>query len=236
MSNRLSRINFSWRPLIAACAVFGLSIAPAGFPAIAAAATPPSIAVVYDPTGSQCSCNPATPAFVAAGFSATNISQVGMLGGGGNTDVWPVGQVGPSKVTGQTQYVSITVTPSTPAKFETLTYSKQSYTGQGPRTAAVRTSLDGFTTNVALVSGLNPAGFDQITFDLGSLPITASRVEFRIYFLDATGQDWADLVSTNRGGAGLILIGELAPTNTTPTPVPSYNVTQARPTETEPKP
>jgi hypothetical protein len=234
MSNRLSRINLSWRPLIAACAVFGLSLAPAGSAAIAAAATPPNIAVVYNPTGSQCSCNSLTPAFVAAGFSATDISQVGMLGGGGNTDVWPVGQVGPSKGANLTPYVSITVTPSSPAKFETLTYSKQSYMGQGPRNASVRTSLDGFAADVASVSGLNPAGFDQITFNLGSLPITSSKVEFRIYFLNAPGQDWADLVSTNRGGAGLILIGELAPTNATPTPTPvtTYDLTQAQPTQT----
>jgi len=210
MSNRLSRINLSGRTLMAATAVLGLSIALGGFAAIAAAATPPSIAVVYNPIGSQCSCNSVTPAFVAAGFSATNVSQVGMLGGGGNTDVWPVGQIGPSSSTNLGQYVSITVTPSAPAKFESLTYSKQSYTGQGPRNAAVRTSLDGFATNVASVSGLNPAGFDQITFNLGSLPITSSKVEFRIYFFNATCEDWADLVSTNRGGAGLILIGEVS--------------------------
>jgi hypothetical protein len=83
------------------------------------------------------------------------------------------------------------------------------YQGQGPRNAAVRTNLDRFATNIASVSGLNPAGLDQITFNISNMPITSSQVEFRIYFFNATGQDWADLVSTNRGGTGLMLIGEV---------------------------
>jgi hypothetical protein len=155
-----------------------------------------------------------------------------MLGGGGNTDVWPVGQIGPSSSINLGQYVSITVTPSVPTKFETVTYSKQSYLGQGPRNAAVRTSLDEFATNVASVSGLNPAGFDQITFNLASLPITASQVEFRIYFFNtpSTGQDWADLVSTNRSGAGLVLISDVTSPRANPTPTPVAGYDQVQPT------
>jgi hypothetical protein len=211
MSNQHSRINVLWRWLIAACAVLGLSSVPSSFAGVAAAATPPGTVVVYNPTGSQCNCTPVPPSVVAPGFSATNVSQVGMLGSWSNTDVWPVGQIGSSSSINLGQYVSLSVTPSAPTKFETLTYSKQSYLGQGPQNAAVRTSLNGFATNVASVSGLNPAGLDQITFNMSNLPIASSQVEFRIYFFNApsTGQDWADLVSTNRGGTGLTLTGEV---------------------------
>jgi hypothetical protein len=62
------------------------------------------------------------------------------------------------------------------------------------------------------VGGLNPAGFNQIVFDLANLPMTSGQVEFRVYFFNppSSGEDWADLVSTNRAGAtGLILTGEL---------------------------
>jgi len=130
------------------------------------------------------------------------------------------------------QYLSFTVTPSAASKFETVTYSKQSYEGQGPRNAAVRTSLDGFAANVASVSGLNPGGLDQITFNISNMPITSSQVEFRIYFFNATGQDWADLVSTNRGGTGLILTGELTSPGANPTqsPVGGWNQVVTQPT------
>jgi hypothetical protein len=138
-----------------------------------------------------------------------------MLGSWSNTDVWSVGQIGASSSINPGQYRSFTVTPSVSTKFETLTYSKQSYQGQGPRNAAVRTSVDGFAINVASVSGLNPAGLDQITFNISSIPATSSQVEFRIYFFNtpSSGQDWADLVSTNRGGTGLILTGEVSSTS-----------------------
>jgi hypothetical protein len=232
VSNRQSRINAPWRWLIGVSTVVGLLIVPGSFTAVAAAANPPGVEVVYDPTGSQSSGGPVGPAFVAGGSNATHVSQVGMIGGGGNSDVWPVGQIGPSSNINLGQYVSVTVTPSAPIKFETLSYSKQSYLGQGPRNAAVRTSLDGFTANVANVSGLNPSGFDEIIFDLTSLPATNGQTEFRIYFFNtpATGQDWADLVSTNRGGAGLILIGEAAPPNSAAVPGWSQVVNQPVPT------
>jgi len=209
-------MNVSGRRLIAVAAVIGFSIIPGSFAGIAAAASPPVPIVVYDPTGSQCNCAPVQPA--APGFTATTVSQVGMLGNWNNTDVWSVGQIAPSSSIDLAQYLSFSVTPSAATKFETLTYSKQSY-GQGPHDAAVRTSLNGFATNVATVSGLNPGGLDQITFNISNLPITSSQVEFRIYFFNATGQDWANLVSTNRGGTGLILTGEVsAPAANSPSP------------------
>jgi hypothetical protein len=138
----------------------------------------------------------------APGFPATYVSQIEMRGNWSNTDVWSVGQIHPSSNINLGQYLSFSGSSSAPTKFETLTYSKQSYTGQGPQNAAVRTTLNGFATNVAPVSGLSPAGLDQITFNISSIPITSSAVEFRIYFFNGTCQDGADLVSTNRGDAG----------------------------------
>jgi hypothetical protein len=190
-------------------------MAPGSFAAVAAAAGPPVPMVVYDPAGSQCNCAPVPAA--APGLTATNVSQVGMLGNWTNTDVWSVGQIEPSTGINLGQYLSFSVTPSAPTKFETVEYSKQSYQGQGPRNAAVRTSLDGFATNVASVSGLNPGGLDQITFNISNLPTVSSQVEFRIYFFNATGQAWADVVSTNRGGTGLILTGEVSSPPANPT-------------------
>src|SRR5262245_8349435 len=136
MSNLHSRINVLWRWLIAACAVVCLSIVPSSFAGVAAAANPPGTLVVYNPTGAQCNCTPVAPSVVAPGFSASNLSQVGMLGSWGNTDVLPLGQIGPSSSINLGQYVSVSVSPSAPTKFETLTYSKQSYLGQGPQNAA----------------------------------------------------------------------------------------------------
>jgi hypothetical protein len=84
--------------------------------------------------------------------------------------------------------------------------------GQGPQSAALRTSLEGFATNVASVTGLNPGGVNQIVFDLSNLPMASGQVEFRVYYFNppSMGQDWADLVSTNRAGStGLILTGDL---------------------------
>ena len=115
--------------------------------------------------------------------------------------------MGPSSSINLAQYVSFQITPGVTIQYVSLSYSKQSFLGQGPRNAAVRTSLDGYATNVDSVSGLNPADFDQIVFNLGSLPPTSAPIEFRIYFFNtpSTGADWADLLSSNRGGTGLIL-------------------------------
>ena len=231
MAYQHSPFIVSWRRLIAVSDVLGLSIASSSFAGVAAAASPPAPIVVYDPTGSQCNCAPVPAA--APGFTATNLSEVGVLGTWNNTDVWSVGQIGPSSSINLGQYLSFTVTPSAATKFDTLTYSKQSYQGQGPQNAAVRTSLDGFATNVASVTGLNPAGLDQITFDLASLPATSSKIEFRIYFFNtpSTGQDWADLVSTNRGGTGLILTGQVtSPGGSTPSPAGGWNQVVNQPT------
>jgi hypothetical protein len=173
--------------------------------------TTPRTAVTYNPTGPQCSCTALPAASVASGFTASALSQVG-FGGWGNTDVWPVGQIGPSSSINLGEYLTFSVTPNVPTIYTSLSLTEQSYVGQGPRNAVVRTSLDGFTTNIASVTGLNPAGVNQIAFNLASLPIASGQVEFRVYYFNApsTGQDWADLVSTNRAGAtGLILTGDL---------------------------
>lgn len=95
-------------------------------------------------------------------------------------------------------------------QYTSLSYSKQSYLGEGPRNAAIRTSLDGFTADVDSIAGLDPGGIEQLQFDLTSLTPTASPLEFRVYFFNtpSTGLDWADLLSTGAGFTGLILKGD----------------------------
>jgi hypothetical protein len=171
----------------------------------------PRTVVAYDPTGARCSCDAVPPASVVTTFTASELSQVGMLGGWANTDVWPVGQIGPSSSVNPGQYLTFSVTPNRATRYTSLSLSEQSYVGQGPRNAVVRTSLDGFETDAASVSGLNPAGVNQIVFNLADLPMTSGQVEFRVYFFNppSSGEDWADLVSTNRGATGLILTAEV---------------------------
>lgn len=91
-----------------------------------------------------------------------------------NTDVWSIGKIDPYSNINPGQCLSFSVTPSAPTRFETVTYSKQSYIGQGPQNASVR---------------MSPAGLDQITFNISSMPITSSAEEVRIYFFNGTGQD-----------------------------------------------
>jgi len=55
---------------------------------------------------------------------------------------------------------------------------------------------------------VNPMGFESLNFDLSSLSTASGPVAFRIYFYGAPSfSDWADLVSTARGGGGLRLNG-----------------------------
>ncbi|MCP3920429.1 MAG: hypothetical protein GY711_33290 [bacterium] len=166
--------------------------------------------VLYDPVGMYDSCATVfQPTSVATSISASPITQVG-LGCWFNTNVWPLGQIGTSVVLDPNQYTTFDVVPnSTTVQYETLSYSKRSYVGEGPRQAAVRTSLDGFASDVALVTGLDPMGFEQILFDISSLPSSSGSITFRIYFFDAPGMgaDWADLGSSAVGDTGLILTG-----------------------------
>ncbi|QDV08463.1 hypothetical protein Poly30_40100 [Planctomycetes bacterium Poly30] len=170
------------------------------------------VLVQFDPVGTQGSGNPLFPAIVAPQVTPTELVQTG-FGGWGNTDVWPVGQIGMASPTiDLTQYLSFSVEAPAEMTFTSLTYSRRSYVSDGNRAAAVRTSLDNFMTDAAVVLGISEQGDQQIDFDLSGLAPTLGLVEFRVYFYDApiAGADWVDLLSTNAGGTGLILNGTVS--------------------------
>jgi hypothetical protein len=160
----------------------------------------------YDPTGPRCSCTPVSPINVAAGVTASDLSEVGMIGDWVNTNTLPVGQFTVSPSIQLDQYVTFQITPTTAICYDSVLYSKRSYIGHGPLNASIRSSLDGFASDIATVGNLNPAGPDDINFDLSPLPATAAPVEFRIYFWNVSiGDDFADLDSSGRGRTGLVV-------------------------------
>lgn len=178
--------------------------------ALLVATSPAQTLARFDPLGPQGSGTPVVAAQSAPGLVVGDLTQTGFVGGWGNTNVWPVGQLGvATPVLDPNQYVTFDVTPTVTVDYASLSYSRLSYLNEGNRAAAVRTSLDNFTADVDTVTGLAPTGTVQIDFDLSSLAATAAPVTFRIYFYDAptTGLDWVDLVSTSAGGTGLILAG-----------------------------
>ena len=183
-------------------------IALSSFAAISAGASAQTI-VHYDPVGSQASNTPVPATTVGSGVIATDLSQTG-FGAWINTDVWPVGKLGAASATlDPNQYLEFEVTLAGPTQFTNLTYTKRSYSGDGCREAAVRTSLDNFSSNAAVVTGINPGGTEQLDFDLTSVAPASGAVRFRVYFYDApfAGDDWVDLISTVQMGTGLLLEG-----------------------------
>jgi hypothetical protein len=157
--------------------------------------------LTYDPTGPQNSGTPVPPTFVAPGFTASSLSQVG-LQNFGNTNVWPVGHITTS--TTEDGYLTFTLDfGANPAQFVQIQYDKRSYLGNGARTAAVRTSRDGFSSDISTIA-VNPSGDQSLTFDVSSLGPVSGSVTFRIFFFNApVMSDWDDLVSTASGGNGL---------------------------------
>ena len=98
--------------------------------------------------------------------------------------------------------------------YKKLLYTKRSYWGQNARQAVIRSSLDGFKGNVAHLTNI-PLGHCDTTclsFDLQSLsPVPAQQpVAFRLYFFDALGADWMDLLNDTSGTVtGLEVMGGL---------------------------
>ena len=94
-----------------------------------------------------------------------------------NTDALPVGLFTVSPSIQLNQYVTFQITPTTTICYDSVSYSKRSYLGNGPQNASIRSSLDGFASDIATVGNLNPGGPDDINFDLSPLPATAAQVE-----------------------------------------------------------
>jgi len=166
----------------------------------------------YDPTGPQVSTTPVPVTNITSGYSATALSQVGSNNSWTNTNVWPVGQISSSTVPVAGEYVEFTINVPVGTDFARVTYDKESYLNDGPTMASIRSSLDGFTSNINTIP-VNQSGVQSLSFDLGSMPFVSGGVTFRIYFYGAPTNkgDWADLVSSFYGYNGLrVYVNNLA--------------------------
>jgi len=170
--------------------------------------------VQYNPTGAYCGATAVAPVS-AAGFSASNLTEVGFPDYC-NTNVLPVGPISTSTTIQLGQYLDFSVTGDfTPT---TLDYSLY-YTNNGSTEVALRSSVDDFASNLALLSeaGL-PGGDNTLVFDLSSLGALSGTTEFRLYFYNAptAGNTFDDVRSSaaDSSSDGLIL-NEVA---TTPEP------------------
>uniref|UniRef100_UPI0035664C44 beta strand repeat-containing protein n=1 Tax=Lutibacter sp. TaxID=1925666 RepID=UPI0035664C44 len=162
----------------------------------------------YDPTGYH-EGSPLTPSYIQSGFVASDLS--GPLLTCCNTDVLPVGQITSSPIAQLDSYLEFDVTPSTSSlSLDRMQYSRRSYYGTASSLASIRSSLDGFTSDISLISVNSSIVYPQteeLIFNLTSLPAITENITFRIYFFGATSNfsDWDDLASTNAGGNGIRL-------------------------------
>jgi hypothetical protein len=166
--------------------------------AIFAAPAHAGVVLQYNPTGPQDSTIPLAAAFVADNVTASPLREVGM-GAFTNANVLPVGYAARSTEINLSSYVTFTVGSrnGAPLQFTSVIYDKLSYIGVAARNASIRSSVDGFASDIAVLTGLNQNGSQSLTFDISSLRPVAGPVTFRIYFWNATGNDWDDVASTN---------------------------------------
>ena len=179
--------------------------------------------VFYNPLGPQNSpeSNPLPASSVGAGLSATALSNVTHgYSAGSNTDVRPtLMTVGPLD-TATTFYVSLTLSaaPDFELALSRLDYTYKSY-APGTGTISVRSSADDFGQTLDAQPWVG-ASRATLSFDLSALSHTPGPLELRLYMHDlVTSQacgggapalcDWADLVSTARGGDGLRVWGRV---------------------------
>jgi plastocyanin len=185
----------------------------------------------YNPTGPQNSPVPVPVYFAAPGVTASSLSQVGYPGWT-NTNLWPVGYISSSPTVVASEYVTFNATLPNATDLANLTYHKNSYRNNGPTQASIRSSLDGFASDISTVA-VNPAGDQTLKFDLSSLPVQSGNIGFRIYFYGAPAipNDWADLVGNPNGLTGLILnryLGATASDDLSGTTI-SYDVDPSQP-------
>lgn len=199
-SNCFRVFQKSLRTLLAAAALLGLAQSASA-----------ALLAQYNPSGFTLSFDPLAASNTLSGITASSLTETG-LGGFSNTDVLPVGTIGAGSQIDPFQYLSFTVGSSTSAAivFTDLQYSKVSYFDRGAQHASLRSSLDGFASDVSVIS-VNPfAGAEELLFDLSSLAPTVGPVTFQLYFYDGLdgGGDFADLGGTGSGGNGLRINGD----------------------------
>ena len=181
------------------------------FACSASVAAHATLLLQYDPKGAQVSDTAVSPINLAANIGASDLSVNGLIKGYGNNGVLPVGLITTSPTIQLDEYVtfSMAVSPGYEIRLQNLYYDKLSYFNSGGSFAAVRSSLDGYASNIALLS-VNPSGYQSLDFDLSASPLVSSAISLRIYFYASpnAGQGWDDLASTDRPGQnGLRLEG-----------------------------
>ncbi len=166
----------------------------------------------FDPIGPQGASNLAGTTSIA-GVTVSSLSRVG-ASSGNNTDVWPVYWYGSTSLDAS-QYLTFTVTPTATAlaDFSKLTISFQEWV-TGTSNVAVRTSLDGFSTNVGGVQTIADTDSVDVSFDLSTLPFAGGATVFRIYVFDAVDgtSGWRDIRGSQwNAGKGVLLEGATVP-------------------------
>jgi hypothetical protein len=154
----------------------------------------------WDPVGSNNSNTPLSVTTVAVGFQASSLSLVGMTGST-NTDVWPVPADADVSIN-TSKYLEFSVTAPAGTRFNALNYTKRSYNNVTCSYGAVRSSLDGYASNISQVRINQSANTQTSSFYLGNMPLVSGSITFRIYFWGAYSPDWMDLVSTAADPAG----------------------------------
>ncbi|WNM20364.1 HYR domain-containing protein [Flavobacterium capsici] len=167
---------------------------------------PSTLVLQYDPTGQHISTEEINYSYIATDYSASTLSQVGSNATWTNTNNWPVGQISSSPTPVAGEYLTFQVTVPNGTDLARLQYSKIAYLGGGATFASIRSSLDGFTSDISTIP-VAPIGNEELVFNLSSMPFVSGAVTFRIYFYGSPNNktDWDDLVSTNSGGNGLRL-------------------------------
>lgn len=105
---------------------------------------------------------------------------------------------------------------------DSLTYTYASYIPGSTGTISLRTSADGFASTVDSKAWLggDDVTFVDLVFNASSMPFVTGPLEVRLYMHDLVGGeigtpglpdpvDWADLVSTEDGGDGLRVFGNV---------------------------
>lgn len=205
-----TNLNFVQRASRASTMPSLFAMVLSGLAMVAGGAANAALVVQYDPTGAQTSGVAVAASVIGAGVtSATSLSQTGFENFWNNTDVLPVGRISSSPSIVLSEYLSFSVVLGSTFDFTTLLYDKRSYNGAGPTAASVRSSLDAFAADIDVLA-VNGGGDQSLSFNLGSMAQTSGQVDFRLYFYGSASDrtDWADLVSTARGGNGLRLNGD----------------------------
>ena len=106
----------------------------------------------YNPTGSLCGNTPIAPSNQGLGFTAGNLTTVGLLDWC-NTGTLPVGKITASPTVPAGEYLDVYCKGVPEDRFGTkLNYDKTSYLGTGPTKASIRSSLDAYSSDISMIS------------------------------------------------------------------------------------